>query len=737
MNIRFRVPSTVSSPTEIRRLLALAESRELAPLDPKKRPAVETVSVSVALKPTSLTWATSLAETTSQPLRVILEGLVHAAVAHEKTLQPIHRPNPMDELRKRFAESLDFITRNGRIGLLEGSTGIGKTRLIIAAACRAIEEGKTNAFIAVPTVQNALHFLAEWGLATSAPAPSLVLGRRQFVDDCILRKHVAAGKPDEVDEGLWGNLVAWVQSGGRGPLATALTDYVGHHYAWLAEDFDALVPGISSDEFLLSPADGPDAESSEAHSIYQRGRTSALDDKIVILTHAMLCTGVMQLQYKRPPILPDIDALFVDEAHLLEGAMASMASRDISFSVLRALLRELQLDDALATCQAIIRDTYQMFGRRSDVARIYSSTDTPLEPQWDRFRDQCRKLHADLVKKSSRKRKSISPENKAALDDYADILRSIIEDKESLWLHFSPQYHLPSLMIGPASVGTHMKRLWDLCGSAALVSATLYLPYIKGPSAQFTAYKLWIPTERISYFEPVIAPHILGTPILHRVAEGDPDFTYPSSKEENLESLIGQWRENIACLLLHTILPQAKGGSLVLCRSYADLNALRDFMVMTLGERLIAQNPRKSWLDLQAQFRELHRAGKRPVFLGAGKAWTGLEFVDHEVPPEQDFLLTDLIITRLPYNSNRTPCAEFRRLRSPASDLYETAFILKQGLGRLIRREGVTDRNIWYLDARKTRSKRHASELVLEAYSKKKIIAKDDRCAGSFSPVAQ
>ena len=93
--------------------------------------------------------------------------------------------------------------------------------------------------------------------------------------------------------------------------------------------------------------------------------------------------------------------------------------------------------------------------------------------------------------------------------------------------------------------------------------------------------------------------------------------------------------------------------------------------------------------------------GLRPVMLGLGGAWTGIDLTDPSVPPERDNLLTDLVIVRMPVGLNRTNSALARIERSGTASISNEALLtFKQGLGRLIRRTGVTDRRIWILDGR-------------------------------------
>ncbi|PKO66935.1 MAG: hypothetical protein CVU22_14100 [Betaproteobacteria bacterium HGW-Betaproteobacteria-16] len=67
----------------------------------------------------------------------------------------------------------------------------------------------------------------------------------------------------------------------------------------------------------------------------------------------------------------------------------------------------------------------------------------------------------------------------------------------------------------------------------------------------------------------------------------------------------------------------------------------------------------------------------------------------------EDFLLTDLVLTAVPFGIERinTYMARFRKMGF-AAELVEVQRRLRQGLGLLVRREGVQARRIWMLDGR-------------------------------------
>jgi ATP-dependent DNA helicase DinG len=137
----------------------------------------------------------------------------------------------------------------------------------------------------------------------------------------------------------------------------------------------------------------------------------------------------------------------------------------------------------------------------------------------------------------------------------------------------------------------------------------------------------------------------------------------------------------------------------VLCTSYAQVESISEHIA---ADRLVSQREGERFSEAQKRFEALYRQGKKPVFVGVGAAWTGVDFADAQAKDgRDDFMLTDLIIACLPVGLNRseTMLARVERTGTWAIEK-EAVIMLKQGLGRLIRRSGLTDRHIWFLDGR-------------------------------------
>jgi ATP-dependent DNA helicase DinG len=118
---------------------------------------------------------------------------------------------------------------------------------------------------------------------------------------------------------------------------------------------------------------------------------------------------------------------------------------------------------------------------------------------------------------------------------------------------------------------------------------------------------------------------------------------------------------------------------------------------------LIEQSPYQRAAVCAQAMREAAAHGERAVWLGVGAAWTGVDLSNASVPAKDDLVLTDLIIPRVPMGTNRTLSHLRRRAFRRDGFLLEAkecAMAFAQGIGRLVRREGVEHRRLWVLDAR-------------------------------------
>jgi CRISPR type IV-associated DEAD/DEAH-box helicase Csf4 len=182
----------------------------------------------------------------------------------------------------------------------------------------------------------------------------------------------------------------------------------------------------------------------------------------------------------------------------------------------------------------------------------------------------------------------------------------------------------------------------------------------------------------------------------------------PTGEQLNHEALVS-WVEGVAAVIADRIAPTAAGGTLVLMTGYERLRLLQAQLLAINGgelrERLIVQDRHVLPLSQAlAEFRARAKEGARPILLGLGGAWTGIDLRDErysDADAHKDLLLTDLVMPALPFGLNRTTTHEARVAWAGfAVEKDQALRSFLQGLGRLVRRDGLRHRRQWVLDGR-------------------------------------
>jgi CRISPR type IV-associated DEAD/DEAH-box helicase Csf4 len=153
----------------------------------------------------------------------------------------------------------------------------------------------------------------------------------------------------------------------------------------------------------------------------------------------------------------------------------------------------------------------------------------------------------------------------------------------------------------------------------------------------------------------------------------------------------------------------AAGGCVVLLSSYDKINALEARLRKQVPEEVLVVARKGVRTTVQVQeFVRLTKAGKKPLMLGVGAMWTGVDLhggnhalFEETVPAAKDNVFTDLIIPMLPFGMNNTPTHLMRTQHNMIWEFNEAALLTKQGIGRLVRREGLPrNRRLHLLDGR-------------------------------------
>ncbi|WP_265283434.1 helicase C-terminal domain-containing protein [Verminephrobacter aporrectodeae] len=591
-----------------------------------------------------------------------------------------------------------------KIVFCEGSTGLGKGRVIAMVACEQAKAGKTPVVISAPSLALVGQLYAEVvALGDDTVPVAAVVGASEFVDDEALLLYLQRAQDDPklpVDEGV----KDWAEDGGKplNPKAIAAIA-AGVSAAWLMDDLRSLCDVMPAEDFSLSEDAGTGARSA-ARAVVHAMRERAKNVQGIVLCSHMMLAAAQRTRWKGT--LPMPKCILLDEAHLFESAVARVNSVQLSLFSMRVSLKRYIAAHEIgpsSVASQMLRDVgrlgeiLQPLGDSANGATVTINDKGALSGP---VRDSITQAVESICSKTtSRALEGLQhlPLYQAALEGVLRGMREEVHDKVRLNLSAVRGY--PSIDSGPASVRVQLGDIWSTAeGGVALVSATLYAIGEDGEyHCDYTRSALGVPLSRAATPPPVREPHIVNIPTVHTLsASSYADFVPP---ERSDDGGLAAWHSRVSGAI-GRIAQDARGGTLVLCTAYEDTRAiaknLQDF-----GDRIVAQKPAHRFSAYVTEFNAKYAAGLRPVLLGVGVAWTGVDLVDGGVPAAEDWMLTDLVVCRLPINFNQSSTMRARVANTGIHPIISEALLyFKQGIGRLIRRDGVIDRNIWILDGR-------------------------------------
>lgn len=744
----------------------------------------------------------------------VIGGMLYALhLAGEGDKMPVDQfPPVLDGLRpgqtKCISEAAPLL-RDGKIILAECGTGSGKSRLIAHAAAyvaNLVQQGhllrdggvdepglqrtgvsdaitagarvkpawlldhardareiidvmelrgdkKAAALIAAPTVETLTHLVAEWNEVRPVIDPNgsiktaVSLGRGQFVSKSALLELLDLVPEDERKE-----VLEWVQSGMQAGLnkATAALKEMLPDISALMSDLETVAAkrGLNLVEAAMD-----DDSPAEEQLYWSKLRGELVEADVIFATHAMLCLDTLILAKDQMPLLPRAHALFVDEAHLLEQAQASMASKSLSFDRLNAVLKlpawskwgkTSKAKAAISAATAAHVLLKQLPGESMLPLVDANRRDKQI---WDEAQAPLKKLRGVM-------KDLLATENKAkkeAGEVQADLRSAVKYVKRSLealarlddakhrgYLSQSPKEGQVSITLGPSSVEFQMTARWAITPAAMMLSATLLHHQSGDVLISPILHELSIPKERGVMTTPIHPHWITDTPTLMMPSKKTsawrqlvpPQLSKLSETESSIE--MAKWFKSVAKALASAA-DTAKGGTLVLMTGYdrvAGLVAAIEAHHPELLPRLIEQKSDRRTTACASAFRDKAKANECPIWIATGPAWTGLDLKDLEVPDSEahkDFLLTDLVMPALPFGMERNTVSMAREeYFGWTQQLIGVQRRMRQGIGRLMRRSGLVDRRIWMLDGRlRDPGKRYAVDLngVLGKYAKTEIVS--------------
>lgn len=639
-----------------------------------------------------------------------------------------------------FFDNLMDSLEGHKVGLIEGGTGIGKTAAMIASANEIALKFVTKSHICVPTISLIYQFASEYAILAKVKdmAPlKVVLGMKEFVDTLALRELVERPDYSQHKDGV----IDWLDN--EGPALGRSKD-IGT--AYLVSSVLEIAQDLPTSEFALSPSSRDDEPGIE---IYQSQFIDVSEAPAILLTtHAMTAIDLLFRQRQQRQIeefdelktdfqdalkkadkgsygelfeehayqmamitreaklgrLPYYTHLLVDEAHLFEQNLANTLSYQASLAAFLGKAKNI-LGDSFVKRHGL-DDKFNKIKENAHHDTVNINDDTPLQLMLKSLLTG----FFDAIASSRAK-----GEDKNALRNEARyVLSQLRRGKQgvSSFLSFSPIRKFPQLHMGNNSFEKLLKQLWFSLDGAACVSASLYYKKMEGDSAAYYKNRLGIPAEKAKEYTP-ITPGWIKTAIKGFYTPIAKPLT-PASRKDKLSdeektARLEQWID-INASWIKGISGSAAGGTLVLLTSNADVKSLYNVLSDKHGiekSRLVAGLGERSLNEQKTLFMQRSMLGDKPIWLAVGAAWTGLDVNGTQcgiMDPATDNLLTDLVIPKLPFGLNRTITHKHfisRSANGSAIEALEATMLFKQGLGRLIRREGLPhNRRIWLMDNR-------------------------------------
>ncbi|MBL8511686.1 MAG: hypothetical protein JNM52_08575 [Betaproteobacteria bacterium] len=609
-----------------------------------------------------------------------------------------------------------------QVGKLSKHAKTGQARGLVVQAARMEKElGIRDAVvICAPTIANVAHIASELvavrslNKALQASSIGILLGRSQFVSitrinllltEMLMEAASATEEQAKLIRQSCTQARAWLDDGmpsGKSEqtrvLATVMPSLVG-----LLDDLRAVAPDLPIEDAALTEDDEV-----EDQAYYLAACLEARQAALLITTHAMLAADNRALIQGTPPLLPNTIGLVIDEAHLFEKAQSNACSIGCSFLTLRSMLRTLpKADIALDACQSVIVALRRIPGemdlpkwRGND--RISSAAWVAALPVIVKLKDALQGLlvhHGKKKQDTHQKALRFVREAKSTLEPFC------AESSSYGALTFSSIKRYPTLTSGPINVANYLSARWAVSYSALLLSGTLLVPTSEGSSDLMIRSYLALPPDRTVLTPPVHPPWLLSTPTVYLPNPMSfHELVPPSGEVVQTETLVA-WIAAVATQLVR-IHQTAVGGTLVLMTGYERAGLLAEKLAKRgLANHLIEQSRLElPLLSAKTLFIEHSMAGKKPIWIGVGGAWTGIDLMDNRYSDDesqQDKLLTDLVVPALPFGMDRTMTHRQRVTNSGFKVEKQSALMLfRQGVGRLVRRKGVQNRRLWILDGR-------------------------------------
>lgn len=614
-----------------------------------------------------------------------------------------------------FYRTIRAALTSHRVCMAEASTGVGKSRAMIAAALDVARTGGLDGPIVVAAPTLAILGGSLWqeyeSLVTGDMAnyadvlAGFLPGLGEFVDPDAIADYLNGCTA--MDEAPDAGVADWFAAGGPVVQDTALMRALaskGIKLRWLASDLRAVARDVDPASFVCKKLPAPGSDHFKLGEMVEALRAAAANSRIIFCTHAMLIIAKRSAWQ----VMPKPAVIILDEAHGFEQIATGVLSESLSLYTLRRRLqveqRERKAGKRSALAKALVAVKLLSETLRNQI--LSTRQMVPFTPEIDGYEAVYRQMADVGAILSTRSLKGFDGVQ-AALTTIKAALSSVSTVGEATgrycYVQFSPDRRYPSLLVGSATVGPFLRALWhDAEGGVILASATLFTPDRFGAMrCDYMRRLLCVDNTTVDAPPPVLWPEITRLPTLH---EPTPKLARPLSRpraESRTPETEAKWLKAVAKQCA-TIANGAVAGTLVLGASYAQVTALAKHLTESFGDRVIAQSGDMKFAVFQNRFISAASAGKRPILVATGAAWVGINLT-RAVPVrgKRDDLLSDLVIACLPVGLNRTISMLRRVERSGTQPIaQEATMLLRQGIGRLVREAGAKHKHIWMLDGR-------------------------------------
>ena len=587
--------------------------------------------------------------------------------------------------QQQMAQAVADTFSNGTPLLVQAGTGTGKSlAYLVPAILHAVAPGNGPVIIATATlalqrqlVDRDLPRLADAlePLLSRRPTFAVLKGRHNYV--CLDKLHRDVPEDDsEMD--------LFAEPNSRlGKQAKALRVWADKTDTGDRDDYreDLPVQLWRSISVQRRECVGPTKCQYGFDCFVEKARELTRTADIIVTNHAMLAIHVVE----QIPVLPDHDAIIIDEAHELVDRATSTAAAELNAAAIeRAATRarrfiDVDIADRLTAAGQRLTDALDAFNLGEDQTQILEEIEGPLFLALTNVRDACHAVAsqfsgergvdaADLDEAAAKQRA------RGAVDEVHDIAGGFLSrtGNDVVWLSL-PARRTASLHIAPMSVAELLSEHLIDVTPVVLTSATLRIGGSFGPLA--TSIGLTVGADQ-SHRELDV-----GTPFDH----GKQGILYCAAHlpPPGIDGL-----PSAALLELTELLIAAGGRTLALFSSWRAVERAQEYVKAQLAQRglsdslpVIVQSRGDSVGDLIDRF----AAEPATSLFGTLSLWQGVD-----VPGDA---CTLVVIDRIPFPRPDEPLTSARSAKADEQgrggfmtvSIPRAALLLAQGAGRLIR----------------------------------------------------